>query len=269
LLLFWEKAFWCSPGWPGTHYVDQAGLESQKSTYLCLLSSGIKGLYTHTHTHTQRHTHRYTHIHTHTQAHTQRHTQIHTDTHTHTHTHTEQILFCLLWVCICVLLSADVCITCIQGPLEVRTIKSLRTASAGSCEPLLTAGSWAGSSSRAASTLNHWAVSPVPLPILRCGPSMVWNFVRRLDLLSRKLQRPCQHYDDKSLPTCLEFLHGCWGPNSGLHAHMTNSLSKKPSSWSNNFSLCLCLFVCPPFSQMFMLITFYEQFQCTLLGHIS
>jgi hypothetical protein len=33
-----------SPGCPGTHFVDQAGLETQKSSCLCLPSAGIKGV---------------------------------------------------------------------------------------------------------------------------------------------------------------------------------------------------------------------------------
>jgi hypothetical protein len=32
-----------SPGYPGTHYVDQASLKFQGATCLCLLSAGIKG----------------------------------------------------------------------------------------------------------------------------------------------------------------------------------------------------------------------------------
>jgi hypothetical protein len=34
----------CSPGCPGTHFVDQAGLELQKSTCLCLPSSSLDSL---------------------------------------------------------------------------------------------------------------------------------------------------------------------------------------------------------------------------------
>ena len=37
----------CSPRWPGTHFVDQAGLISQRSTCLCLPSTGIKAMYHH------------------------------------------------------------------------------------------------------------------------------------------------------------------------------------------------------------------------------
>ena len=33
-----------NPGYPGTHSVDQTGLKLKRSTCLCLLSSGIKGL---------------------------------------------------------------------------------------------------------------------------------------------------------------------------------------------------------------------------------
>jgi hypothetical protein len=32
-----------SPGCPGAHFVDQAGLRTQKSACLCLPSAGIKG----------------------------------------------------------------------------------------------------------------------------------------------------------------------------------------------------------------------------------
>jgi hypothetical protein len=34
----------CSLGWHGACYVDQAGLNSQESTGLCLPSAGIKGV---------------------------------------------------------------------------------------------------------------------------------------------------------------------------------------------------------------------------------
>jgi hypothetical protein len=41
---FFETGFFCySPGCPGTHFVDQAGLEL-KSACLCLPSAGIKGV---------------------------------------------------------------------------------------------------------------------------------------------------------------------------------------------------------------------------------
>lgn len=41
---FWDKVFLCSFGCPGTHSVDQAGIElkTQRSTWLCLSSAGIK-----------------------------------------------------------------------------------------------------------------------------------------------------------------------------------------------------------------------------------
>jgi hypothetical protein len=40
---FWDRVSLCSPGCPGTHFVDQAGLEL-KFACLCLPSSGIKGV---------------------------------------------------------------------------------------------------------------------------------------------------------------------------------------------------------------------------------
>ncbi|GAB1298665.1 Protein RFT1 homolog [Apodemus speciosus] len=39
-----DRVSLCSPGCPGTHSVDQAGLELQKSTCLCLPSAGITGM---------------------------------------------------------------------------------------------------------------------------------------------------------------------------------------------------------------------------------
>jgi hypothetical protein len=36
-----------SSGCPGTHFVDQAGLELKKSARLCLPSAGIKGVHHH------------------------------------------------------------------------------------------------------------------------------------------------------------------------------------------------------------------------------
>ncbi|GAB1294594.1 DNA topoisomerase 2-binding protein 1 [Apodemus speciosus] len=39
-----QRVSLCSPGCPGTHSVDQAGLELQKSACLCLPSAGIKGV---------------------------------------------------------------------------------------------------------------------------------------------------------------------------------------------------------------------------------
>jgi hypothetical protein len=48
--VFWDRVSLCSPGCPGTHFVDQAGLElrTQKSACLCLASAGIKGVHHHT-----------------------------------------------------------------------------------------------------------------------------------------------------------------------------------------------------------------------------
>jgi hypothetical protein len=48
LLLFWDRVSLYRPGCPGTHFVDQAGVETQKSACLCLPSSGIKGVLHHT-----------------------------------------------------------------------------------------------------------------------------------------------------------------------------------------------------------------------------
>jgi hypothetical protein len=39
-----DRVFLCSPGCPGTHSVDQAGLEHRDHACLCLLSAGIKGI---------------------------------------------------------------------------------------------------------------------------------------------------------------------------------------------------------------------------------
>ncbi|EDL24724.1 interleukin 17 receptor D [Mus musculus] len=41
-LVFRDRVSLCSPGCPGTHSVDQAGLLTQKSTCPCLPSAGIK-----------------------------------------------------------------------------------------------------------------------------------------------------------------------------------------------------------------------------------
>jgi hypothetical protein len=41
---FFETGFLCSPGCLGTHFVDQAGLWTQKSACLCLPGAGIKGM---------------------------------------------------------------------------------------------------------------------------------------------------------------------------------------------------------------------------------
>jgi hypothetical protein len=43
-VLFRDRVSLCSLGCPGTHFVDQASLELRKSTCLCLLSAGIKGM---------------------------------------------------------------------------------------------------------------------------------------------------------------------------------------------------------------------------------
>jgi hypothetical protein len=45
-LVFRDRVSLCSPGCPGTHSVDQAGLEL-KFTCLCLPSAGIKGVLYH------------------------------------------------------------------------------------------------------------------------------------------------------------------------------------------------------------------------------
>jgi hypothetical protein len=51
LLLFSETGFlrtlFSSPGCPGTHFVDQSGLERQRSVCLCFLSAGTKGMHHH------------------------------------------------------------------------------------------------------------------------------------------------------------------------------------------------------------------------------
>jgi hypothetical protein len=41
---FQDRVSLCSPGCPGTHSVDQAGLKLKRSTCLCLPSSVIKGV---------------------------------------------------------------------------------------------------------------------------------------------------------------------------------------------------------------------------------
>jgi hypothetical protein len=43
-LVFRDRVSLCSPGCPGTHSVDQTGLELKKSACLCLPSAGIKGV---------------------------------------------------------------------------------------------------------------------------------------------------------------------------------------------------------------------------------
>ena len=48
LFCLFETGFLYSFGaYPGTHYVDQAGLDSQRSACLCLPSAGIKGMLHH------------------------------------------------------------------------------------------------------------------------------------------------------------------------------------------------------------------------------
>jgi len=44
---FQSRVSLCSPGFPVTHSVDQAGLEFKRSTCFCLLSSGIKSVHHH------------------------------------------------------------------------------------------------------------------------------------------------------------------------------------------------------------------------------
>jgi hypothetical protein len=46
-LVFRDRVSLYSPGYPGTHFVDQAGPRTQKSTCLCLPSAGIKGVHHH------------------------------------------------------------------------------------------------------------------------------------------------------------------------------------------------------------------------------
>jgi hypothetical protein len=49
LFVFRDNVSLCSPGCPGTHFVDQAGLELRDPpASLCLPSSGIKGVCHHT-----------------------------------------------------------------------------------------------------------------------------------------------------------------------------------------------------------------------------
>jgi hypothetical protein len=43
-LVFRDRVSLCSPGCPGTHSVDKAGLELKKFTCLCLPSAGIIGV---------------------------------------------------------------------------------------------------------------------------------------------------------------------------------------------------------------------------------
>jgi hypothetical protein len=47
VLFFRDRVSLCSPGCPGTHSVDQAGLEHKKSACFCLPSVGIKGRHHH------------------------------------------------------------------------------------------------------------------------------------------------------------------------------------------------------------------------------
>lgn len=44
VLLFWDRVSLYRTGCPETHCVDQAGLITQRSTYLCLLGARIKGM---------------------------------------------------------------------------------------------------------------------------------------------------------------------------------------------------------------------------------
>jgi hypothetical protein len=44
LLVFRDRVSLCSSGCPGTHPVDQAGLELRNPAPLCLSSTGIKGV---------------------------------------------------------------------------------------------------------------------------------------------------------------------------------------------------------------------------------
>ena len=46
----WERVSLCSPVWPGTLYVDLAGLKLIEIPCLCLLSAGVKGIHHHAQT---------------------------------------------------------------------------------------------------------------------------------------------------------------------------------------------------------------------------
>lgn len=46
--VFWDRASLCSPGCPGTHCVNQAGLELPEIHCLCPPRAGITGVYHHT-----------------------------------------------------------------------------------------------------------------------------------------------------------------------------------------------------------------------------
>jgi hypothetical protein len=44
LFVFGDRVSLCSPDCPGTHFVDQAGLELRNPPALCLPNAGIKGV---------------------------------------------------------------------------------------------------------------------------------------------------------------------------------------------------------------------------------
>ena len=46
--VFWDRVSLCSPGCPGTHFVDQAGLELRNPPASASQSAGIKGVHHHT-----------------------------------------------------------------------------------------------------------------------------------------------------------------------------------------------------------------------------
>lgn len=119
-------------------------------------------------------------------------THRHIDTQTH---RANTILFTFSQVCVCVLLSVDVCIMCMKGALGGQNHQVPKNCS---CRQL-------GGSTEC------WELNLGPLPerqvlltnelfLQSLNPSWmwplpIWNFVRRPDLLSG------QHRDDKSLPT--------------------------------------------------------------------
>lgn len=43
LIYFWDKVSFCSPGWPGIHYIDQVDLKFKRPACLCLLSDETEG----------------------------------------------------------------------------------------------------------------------------------------------------------------------------------------------------------------------------------
>lgn len=47
LFFIWDTFSFWNPGYPDAHYADQAGLDSQRSLGLCLLSAGMKRMHYH------------------------------------------------------------------------------------------------------------------------------------------------------------------------------------------------------------------------------